>query len=435
MAGPASHIRTFAIAGGLALAWAGAASAIILPDGLKGSGMEQSYGSYAPQGACANGVRIVLGDGGVNFTANGRTVTQRRIDYAASYMGARYEGIALVFFPFPASESDLGPLLLIVNDGETRGVLRVESNLGRGQRLDPFHAAFVRAGLFTRCKGTAPAGATEPPPATPAQAAPATPAEWASLPGLVGKYPGENGRDSIDLFDRGAIAAALRTRLGTRMAVLRRNLAVVTPLRRQGNVYFLSGNATHQGGVEQAYVLIDASRRAVQVGLWEKGKLTVHAPAGGSRLPVPAEIATMLANSPPETAVALPGTPWELVPVTGRAPIAYVSAAASPNIESLSLYCETGRPYMAMLLNKPARTPTLTMSWNFAGRLVDIPMRRANAGGTQWIGSVTGTPLVALLTRQRGTAMLRLNGALEGEASLANATTTLRAALRPCLRM
>ncbi|MBB5984497.1 hypothetical protein [Sphingobium lignivorans] len=259
--------------------------------------------------------------------------------------------------------------------------------------------------------------------------------EWTNLPSLVGKYPGSYARDNIDLFDKGAVAAALRSRLGPKMEVLKTNLNVVGPLGRQGNLYYISGNAQHQGGVEQAYVLIDPARKAVQVGLWEKGKLTVYPPAQGGRIPVPAEIATMLQNSPPETAVPLPGTPWELVPVQGRAPLAYVSAAGSPNIESLSLYCEGGKPYMAMLLNKPARPGALTMTWNFSGRLVNLPVRAASNNGTQWIGSVSGTQLLPLLMQQKGTVMLRLNGKLEGEASLANAPATLRTALRPCAQL
>src|SRR3546814_16374746 len=54
------------------------------------------------------------------------------------------------------------------------------------------------------------------------------------------------------------------------------------------------------------------ARRAVQVGLWERGKLTVYPPATGGRLPVAPEIMTLLDKSPPETAVPLPGTPWEV---------------------------------------------------------------------------------------------------------------------------
>src|SRR3546814_7960430 len=84
------------------------------------------------------------------------------------------------------------------------------------------------------------------------------------------------------------------------------------------------------------------------------------------------EIKTLLDKSPPETAVPLPGTPWEVVPVQGRAPMAYVSAAASPNIEALSLYCEGGKPYMAMLLNKPSADNAMTRSEEHTSELQSL---------------------------------------------------------------
>src|SRR3546814_19324138 len=131
--------------------------------------------------------------------------------------------------------------------------------------------------------------------------------------------------------------------MGPKMAALRTNLSAVSPLQRAGNYYYLSGNAQHQGGVEQAYIILDPARRAVQVGLWERGKLTVYPSASGVRLPIAPEIKTLLDKSPPETAVPLPGPPWEVVPVQGRAPMAYVSATASPNLEALSLLSSEAR--------------------------------------------------------------------------------------------
>jgi hypothetical protein len=77
----------------------------------------------------------------------------------------------------------------------------------------------------------------------------------------------------------------------------------------------------------------------------------------------------------------------------------------------------------------------MTMTWNFSGRLVNIPVQRANTGGTQWIGGLSGSELVPLLTQQRGTVMLRINGRLEGEASLDNSAAVLRSALRGCTRL
>lgn len=402
---------------------------------LERQGVDHIFGSYAPGGDCSKEPRVVIDQNGMLFRARGREVKPQRVEYALTFMGPSYEGITAVFFPFPVSSNDYGRVIMFVNDDEKPGVIRFDADLPPGGRPDPFHAAFTNGGPFTLCKGSAPAGTPPPPRPEAAVAVQGIPAEWNNLAGLVGKYPGEYSKDNIDIFDKGAVAATLKTLLGPKMAVFQRNLSAVSPLQRAGRYYYLSGNAPQQGGVEQAYVMIDPARREVQVGLWERGKLTVYSPASGSRLPVAPDIKKMLDNSPPETAVPLPGTPWEVVPVQGRAPIAYVSAAASPNIESLSLYCEGGKPFMAMLLNKPATANTMTMTWNFSGRLVNIPVQRANAGGTQWIGSVSGSDLVPLLMQQRGTVMLRINGRLEGEASLDNSAAVLRSTLRGCTRL
>lgn len=418
-----------------ALLSAGSASAVTLANGFKGQGLDHLYGSYAPRGDCLREPRVTVDDRGFTFRANGRTVTPPRVDYAVSFWGGHYEGITAVFYPFMVSDSDLGRVLMFVNDDEKRGVIRFEGDYAPGQRADPFHTALTGAKTFTLCKGSQPAGTPEPPQLEQPVSVPGIPLDWNNLAAHVGKYPGGYSADNIDLFDKGAVAAALKSRMGSKMEVLKTNLSVTGGLERQGNLYFVSGNAQHKGGEEQAYVLIDPARRAVQVGLWEKGKLTVYAPAGGARIPAPADIAKMLANSPPETAVPLPGTPWEVVPVQGSAPMAYVSAAGSPDIQALSLYCQNSRPYMAMLLNKPFSAAALTMTWNFAGRLVNIPVQRADSSGTQWIGPVAGTPLITLLAQQKGTVMLRVNGRLEGEASLINSTAVLRTALQSCVRL
>lgn len=422
------------LAGTLLALSAPAAQAISLTS-FKDQGMDPFFGSYAPRSDCSKEPRVTIDDTGMTFRARGRTVKPDRVEYALTFWGQRYDGIVAVFYPFPVSTQNLGPVLMFVNDNEKRGVIRFESELLRGQRADPFHAAFTGGGLFTLCQGSAPANTPEPAPSGPGTPVQGLPVEWHTLASLVDKYPGSYSEDNIDLFDQGAVAAALRTLLGDKLTVLKTNLSVVSPLQRFGNLYYLSGNAPHQGGVDQAYVILDPTRRAVQVGLWERGKLTVYPPARGARLPAPPDIRAMLDNSPGETAVPLPGTPWEVVPVQGRAPLAYVSAAASPRIEALGLYCEGSKPYMTMLLTQPSGGNTLTVTWNFAGGQVNIPVRRANANGTQWSGGVSGTPLLPLLMRQTGTVMLRINGRGEGEASLAQAPAVLRSTLKACARL
>ena len=432
-----AQARRFGLAlAGASLSVLASANCHALPlSDLKGQGVDHIFGSYALGGDCSKEPRVVIDQNGMLFRANDREVRPQRIEHSLTFLGPSYEGITAVFFPFPVSSNDYGRVIMFVNDDEKRGVIRFDADLPRGERPDPFHAVFTNAGIFTLCKGSVPAGTPPPPQPEAAVEVQGIPADWNNLASLVGKYPREYSKDNIDIFGKGTVAAALKTLLGPKMAVFQRNLSAVTPLQRAGRYFYVSGNAPHQGGVEQAYLMIDPARREVQVGLWERGKLTVYSPASGTRLPVAPDIKKMLDNSPPETAVPLPGTPWEVVPVPGRTPIAYVSAAASPNIEALSLYCEGGKPFMAMLLNKPATANTMTLTWNFSGRLLNIPVERANSGGTQWIGGLSGTELVPLLMQQSGTVMLRINGRLEGEASLDNSAGVLRNTLRSCTRL
>lgn len=412
-----------------------AGSAVTLTS-LKGQNLENIYGSYAPRGDCSRDVKLMINESGFSFQALGRTVKSSRLEYAVSYMGPSYEGISSVFFPFPINDDNFGPVTMIVNDGEKPGVIRIDVDLPRGQRSDPFHAALAAGSPLLPCKSAAPSAAVVAPKtsvATNVNSGMATPASWTNLPTLVGRYPGSRDRNNIDLIGTGPIADAIRARLGNKILALGRSLSPVSPLQRQGSLYWVTGNAPHQGGVEQAYVLLDAARRSVQVGLWEKGKLTVYAPPGG-RVSVPQDIAKLLAESPPEDAVPLPGTPWELVPVQGRPPIAYVQTAASTNIKSFSLFCEGNRPMMAVLLNKPATSPRVTVTWNFAAGLVDLAMGRANAQGTFWQANLAGSQLIPMLLQQSGSAMLRINARLEGEALLIGAPTVVRSAMRPCLK-
>lgn len=416
------------------VAWAVAlltpVGAVALPlTSLKDQGLDAAFGSYAPRGDCAREPRITLDETGFTFRADGRMLQSRRFERAFSYMGPSYEGISAVFFPFPVSNSNFGPVIMIVNADEKPGLIRLEADVAPGQRLDPFHGALTRAAPYLRCGGAAKA-----PPSRPADKAPSAPArasappDWGNLSSFVDDYSA-----NIALFGAGPIAAAIRAQLGGKTTALQKNLSVATPLKRQGSAFYLSGNAPHQGGMEQAYVLLDTSRRAVQVGLWERGKLSVYSPPG-RRLAPPADIQTLLNNSPREDAVAAPGTPWEVVPVQRRPPMAYVDVAASPNIKSFSLFCDNGRPMISMLLNRPSTRPSVTVTWNFAGGLVNIPMSRGNGEGTFWQANLTGSPLLPTLLRQSGPVYLRINGQMEGEASLVGASAAVRTALGSCQR-
>ncbi|GAW41891.1 hypothetical protein SH203_02302 [Brevundimonas sp. SH203] len=131
------------------------------------------------------------------------------------------------------------------------------------------------------------------PPAAPAQVAPiAVPAatDWTSLNALVGQYP-----NASKLIEDSAVTADLKTLLGDKYETLRANMQTQAPLEREGSVLYTSGNKAHEGGINAAYMMIDPTQRAMEVGLWENGKLTTYSTQGSS-LPKPKDIQTMIAN-------------------------------------------------------------------------------------------------------------------------------------------
>lgn len=143
--------RWFAALALLLLAVPGMAPAVTLTS-LKGQGLSAIYGRYAPRGDCAQGVGLTIDETGFTFRALGRTVKTSRFEYALTYLGQDYQGISSVFFPFPVSDDNYGPVIMMVNDGEKRGLIRLEADLPPGQRADPLHAALVAASPLLPCK-------------------------------------------------------------------------------------------------------------------------------------------------------------------------------------------------------------------------------------------------------------------------------------------
>jgi hypothetical protein len=293
---PASCGRSGLLAGLALLAlFASARTWAVLLDRLQGEHAQALYGRYAVRGDCRRTPRITVDDAGMLFEADGLRERSRRFVHALTFMGQQYHGISQWFFPFARSEDDYGWLLMTFNADEQRGKLSIDAPSQQRAGLSPLQAALVRHSPYWHC-GPLPALPSQPP------ATPATPVavlDWNSLPAMLGKYLFE-----FDLFDAGNIAGQLRQMLGRRLAVLRKNLDVSGPLQREGTVYYLSGNAPHLGGTDQAYILLDVSRHAIQVGLWQRGSLRVWV-APGPRIALPAELRQLLAQSPPEHAVAM----------------------------------------------------------------------------------------------------------------------------------
>lgn len=158
-------------------------------------------------------------------------------------------------------------------------------------------AALIVAGALAACGQSDYDPAKAPKAQVPAAQAPATPevapaGTW-NLNGHLGKYPNESG-----LFDTSVIAPDLKTLLGPKLATFKANMQTEGPLMKdQSGVIYTSGNKDNASGVEQAYLLIDPAKKALEVGLWEGGKRTVYVTPGAT-LAKPKDIQTLIANTP-----------------------------------------------------------------------------------------------------------------------------------------
>lgn len=132
-------------------------------------------------------------------------------------------------------------------------------------------------------------------PAAPAESASPTndaaASDWSALNAQVGKYPNET-----KLLADSPITADLKTLLGSKFDVLATNMQTQSPLEKDGAVLFTSGNKPHEGGTNAAYLLIDPAAKALEVGLWEGGKLTTYK-TPGSNIAKPKDVQTMISNA------------------------------------------------------------------------------------------------------------------------------------------
>lgn len=150
----------------------------------------------------------------------------------------------------------------------------------------------VLAGAVGACGQSSretPVAAPPPQTAPPAAVAPA-PQAWGPLDAWVGKYPAESA-----LFEQSPISADLKQLLGDRLAVFQDNMKVSGPLSEENGVLYVSGNKPHEGGSEQAYLLIEPATRRLEVGLWQARKLSVLRSNGA--IAPPQDVKSMIENS------------------------------------------------------------------------------------------------------------------------------------------
>lgn len=137
-------------------------------------------------------------------------------------------------------------------------------------------------------------------------------------------------------------------------------------------------------------------------------------------------------------------TAWETRAAAGRT-LALVMPIDSI-IKSLSVFCDQGKPVLAMLLKMPRGSQATTLTWVFNGWTVNVPMSPANHDGSLWMTYLSGSQLPQWLAH-RGTdantraiaphvvtSYLRINGDMQGQISMQGSTAATRTALSGCYR-
>ncbi|MDH1702998.1 hypothetical protein [Comamonas terrigena] len=129
---------------------------------------------------------------------------------------------------------------------------------------------------------------------TAAQQGPAVapPATLAGLRPLVGSYPGERA----DYLRQGALAERLQRLLGDDYAVLLTNLGTSGPLVQEGDLIYITGNKPHEGGDEQAAVVVDPGQNALRVWLVHAGQERDWRDPASITLDWPRDVRTMRSN-------------------------------------------------------------------------------------------------------------------------------------------
>lgn len=152
----------------------------------------------------------------------------------------------------------------------------VQNNGASAVRKPWSWAALVLAGgLLAACdKAPAPATPVAAPevPAATSEAAPAAAPAPSSLEGLRAQV-GHYRSDGVDFLRQGPLAERLQALLGADYEVVLTNLDTSGPLEQEGELLYISGNKPHEGGEEQAAVVIDLAQNALRVWLLHAGQM------------------------------------------------------------------------------------------------------------------------------------------------------------------
>jgi hypothetical protein len=107
---------------------------------------------------------------------------------------------------------------------------------------------------------------------------------------FAGAYP-----HTVHLWKEPVIQKRLEALLGTKLTAFLDNMQVQSPLMKDGGVFYVMGNKTHQGGLDNAFFLADPASDTIVVTLFVKG-VRQEFKEGGRDVALPAEIVTMIGN-------------------------------------------------------------------------------------------------------------------------------------------
>ena len=113
---------------------------------------------------------------------------------------------------------------------------------------------------------------------------------WQQLDSQVGQYHADAG-----FLRQGVMAERLRQLTGASYPIVLRNLEVAGPLSKEGQVYFVTGNRQHEGGINAAAVALDAGSQTMRVWLLhERRAIVMEDP--GAQFAWPAEVKASIQN-------------------------------------------------------------------------------------------------------------------------------------------
>src|SRR3546814_8848140 len=87
--------------------------------------------------------------------------------------------------------------------------------------------------------------------------------------------------------------------------------------------------------------------------------------------------------------------------------MALATAAASPAIKYVSVFCDGSQPRLAMLLNRTPAPGALTFSLVFRGGMVNLPMTRGNREATFWIAVLDASSPLPRMRSEEHTSELQ----------------------------